>query len=95
MSEAQQKIVTWKEQARSITGITPTHDAVLQGTFDDLESFSNQLSVMAKLQSPTLRLKHWRAIFKGQTVCLYTIKILCRTNYNKCIYNLYIYVLQV
>ncbi|XP_040002556.1 dynein heavy chain domain-containing protein 1 isoform X2 [Xiphias gladius] len=65
VSQAQEKIAKWKEQALSLTSIIPTHDAVLQETLRVLESLSHQLAVMAKLQSPTLRHKHWKAIFEG------------------------------
>lgn len=78
MSQAQGKIAKWKEQALSLTSIIPAHDAVLQETLGILESLSSQLAVMAKLQSPTLRHKHLRAIFEGQTLCPYcNICILC------------------
>lgn len=46
----------------------PTHDAVMQKILGILESLSHQLAVMAKLQSPTLKHKHWKAIFEGQTL---------------------------
>ncbi|XP_044043043.1 dynein heavy chain domain-containing protein 1 isoform X2 [Siniperca chuatsi] len=65
VSQAQGKIAKWKEQAISLTCIIPTHDAVLQETLGILESLSHQLAVMAKLQSPTLKHKHWKAIFEG------------------------------
>ncbi|XP_018537954.1 dynein heavy chain domain-containing protein 1 [Lates calcarifer] len=65
VSQAQGKIAKWKEQALSLTSIIPAHDAVLQETLGILESLSSQLAVMAKLQSPTLRHKHLRAIFEG------------------------------
>ncbi|XP_040891858.1 dynein heavy chain domain-containing protein 1 [Toxotes jaculatrix] len=65
VSHAQEKIAKWKEQALSLASILPTHDAMLQETVGILESLSHQLAVMAQLQSPTLRHKHWRAIFKG------------------------------
>ncbi|XP_071359544.1 dynein heavy chain domain-containing protein 1 isoform X2 [Trachinotus anak] len=65
LSQAQEKIAKWKEQALSLTNIIPAQDLVLQETLGALERLSHQLAVMAKLQSPTLRHKHWRAIFEG------------------------------
>ncbi|XP_067441454.1 dynein heavy chain domain-containing protein 1 isoform X1 [Thunnus thynnus] len=65
VSQAQEKIAKWQEQAISLTSTIPTHDAVLQETLGILESLSHQLAVMAKLQSPTLKHKHWKAIFQG------------------------------
>ncbi|XP_042341799.1 dynein heavy chain domain-containing protein 1 [Plectropomus leopardus] len=65
VSQAQGEIAKWKEKALSLTSIIPTHDAVLQDTIGILESFSQRLEVMAKLQSPTLKHKHWKAIFEG------------------------------
>lgn len=67
MSQAQEKIAKWREQALSLTSIIPTHDAVLQETLGILESLSHRLAVVAELQNPTLRHKHWRVIFEGQT----------------------------
>ncbi|XP_076585176.1 dynein heavy chain domain-containing protein 1 [Chaetodon auriga] len=65
VSQAQGKITKWKEQALSLTSIIPTQDAVLQETLAKLERFNTQLAVLAKLQSPMLKHKHWRAVFKG------------------------------
>lgn len=73
MSQAQGKISEWKEQALSLTSIIPTHDAVLEKTLAILESLNHQLTVMAMLQSPTLKHKHWKAIFEGQTLCPHCI----------------------
>ncbi|XP_035515196.1 dynein heavy chain domain-containing protein 1-like [Morone saxatilis] len=70
VSQAQGKIAKWKEQVLSLTYIIPTHDAVLQETLRILESLSHQLAIMAELQSPTLKDKHWRVIFK-ETGLLY------------------------
>lgn len=82
VSQAQGKIAKWKEQALSLTSIIPTHDAVLQETLGNLESLSHQLVVMSKLQNHTLKPKHWKAIFEGQTLC---------PCYNKCMQPLHIY----
>ncbi len=71
MSQAQAKIAKWKEQALSLASTVPTHDAVLHETLGILESLSHQLAVMAKLQSPTLKHRHWKAIFEGETLCPY------------------------
>ncbi|XP_036951826.1 dynein heavy chain domain-containing protein 1-like isoform X4 [Acanthopagrus latus] len=65
VSQAQGKVSKWKEQALSLTSIIPTDDAVLQETLGNLDSLSHLLTFMAKLQSPTLRHKHWKAILKG------------------------------
>ena len=72
--QGQEKIAKWKEQALSLTSIIPTHDAVLQQTLGNLENLSHQLSVVAQLQSPTLKHKHWRAILEGQTEFSYCYK---------------------
>ncbi|XP_030593777.1 dynein heavy chain domain-containing protein 1 isoform X2 [Archocentrus centrarchus] len=64
VSKAQDKVAKWKEQAQSLTTAIPTSDAVLQAILGYLESSSHQLLVLAKLQSPTLKEKHWRAILQ-------------------------------
>lgn len=66
MSQAQEKVLEWKEQVQSLTSILPNHDPVLQEISGILEGVSCQLAIMAGLQSPTLRQKHWRTIFEGQ-----------------------------
>ncbi|KAM4583530.1 dynein heavy chain domain-containing protein 1 [Odontesthes bonariensis] len=65
VSEAQGKLVQWKEQAQSLTNVIPTDDAVLQETLGILENFSHQVEIMVKLRSPTVREKHWETIFQG------------------------------
>lgn len=65
VSQAQGKVAKWKEQALSLTSIIPADDAVLQETLGNLDSISHHLTFMAKLQSPTLKHKHWKAIFEG------------------------------
>nr|XP_046228919.1 dynein heavy chain domain-containing protein 1 [Scatophagus argus] len=65
VSQAQEKIAKWKEQALSLTSFIPTPDALLQKTFEILESLSHQLEIMAKLQSPTLKHKHWKVVCEG------------------------------
>ncbi|KAM9363159.1 dynein heavy chain domain-containing protein 1 [Symphorus nematophorus] len=65
VTQAQEKIAKWKEQALSLTRIIPSHDAVLQETLRILESLSHQLAVMAMLQSSSLKHKHWKAILEG------------------------------
>lgn len=67
VSQAQGNISMWKERALSLTSIVPTHDAVLQETLGTLEKLSCQLAVLAELQSPALKHRHWNAIFKDQT----------------------------
>lgn len=76
MLQAQGKITKWKEEALSLTSIIPTHDAVLEKTLGILETLNHQLAVMAMLQSPTLKHKHWKAIFEGQTLCPHCITYL-------------------
>ncbi|XP_071386131.1 dynein heavy chain domain-containing protein 1 [Centroberyx affinis] len=65
VSQAQEKVDVWQQQAASLTRTIPTHDPVLQETLRMLEHLSHQLAVMAKLWSPTLKHKHWRTIFQG------------------------------
>lgn len=65
VSQAEGKVAKWKEQALSLTSIIPADDAVLQETLGNLDSISHHLTFMAKLQSPTLKHKHWKAIFEG------------------------------
>ncbi|KAM9314087.1 dynein heavy chain domain-containing protein 1 [Pholidichthys leucotaenia] len=64
VSEAQKKIMNWEEQAKSLTDIPP-HDAVLRNVLGNLESLSRQLAIMAKLQSPRLKHKHWSTVLQG------------------------------
>lgn len=66
VSEAQRQIAEWEEEALRLTNLLPQHDAVIQTTLGVLKSFNNQLETLAKLQSPTLKQKHWRAVFEGQ-----------------------------
>ncbi|XP_066518551.1 dynein heavy chain domain-containing protein 1 [Hoplias malabaricus] len=65
VSRAQEKVNEWLQQAVSLAGVLPAHNAVLQVTSCSLERFREQLSILAKLSSPTLKIKHWRNIFKG------------------------------
>ncbi|KAM8879925.1 dynein heavy chain domain-containing protein 1 isoform 2-T5 [Spinachia spinachia] len=64
VSQAHGNICEWKERALSLTSVMPTHDAVLQDTLGTLEEFSCRVAVLAELQSPTLKRRHWDAIFK-------------------------------
>ncbi|XP_070987103.1 dynein heavy chain domain-containing protein 1 [Oncorhynchus clarkii lewisi] len=65
VSRAQEKVDEWLQQAVSQARTIPSRDAVLQETLGILERFNQQLPVLAKLSSPTLKHKHWRNIFKG------------------------------
>ncbi|KAK2817386.1 hypothetical protein Q5P01_025577 [Channa striata] len=65
VSQAQKKVAEWKQRALSLTSIILDDDPVLQNTLGMLEDMSHQLEVMAMLKSPSLRHKHWRAIFEG------------------------------
>lgn len=78
VSQAQEKVDMWQQQAVSLTRTIPTHDAVLQETLRMLESFSCHLAVMDKLWSPTLKDKHRRTIFQGQRLhCVINTWKLC------------------
>lgn len=66
VSQARTNIAKWKEQALSLTSIIPLNDDVMQETLGLMGNLSAQLVFMAKLQSPTLRQKHWRSISEGQ-----------------------------
>lgn len=82
MSEAQRQIAEWREEALCLTDLLPQNDAVIQTTLGVLKSFEDQLETLAKLQSPTLKQKHWRAIFEGQIFSIaYTVKHACSTVY--------------
>ncbi|KAI4890234.1 hypothetical protein NFI96_014008 [Prochilodus magdalenae] len=63
--KAQEKVSEWLQETDSIAKVIPPHDAVLQETLHNLERFNQQLSILAKLSSSTLKYKHWRNIFKG------------------------------
>lgn len=65
VSRAQEKVDERLQQAVSLARTIPSQDAVLQETLGILERFNQQLPVLAKLSSPTLKHKHWRNIFKG------------------------------
>ncbi|XP_029028963.1 dynein heavy chain domain-containing protein 1 isoform X2 [Betta splendens] len=65
VSQAQGKVSAWKEQAACLKSAISTDDPVLHDTLTTLENLSLQLAVMAKLKAPTLRHKHWEAIFNG------------------------------
>ncbi|KAM9857652.1 dynein heavy chain domain-containing protein 1 [Aulostomus maculatus] len=65
ISQAQEKIVKWQQQVESLTGIIPTHDAVLQEALETLGNLSRQLAIMAELQSSALKHSHWTAVLQG------------------------------
>lgn len=65
MSQARRNIAKWKEQALSLTSIIPLNDDVMQETLGAMENLKAQLDFMAKLQSPTLKQKHWQPILEG------------------------------
>lgn len=67
VSEAQDKVNEWLQRANSVAKVIPSSDEMLQETLHKFESFSQQLSLLAKLSSPTLKHKHWEYIFKGKT----------------------------
>lgn len=80
VSEAQSKIAEWKEEALCLTKRLAQDDAVIQTTLGVLKSLEDQLETLAKLQSPTLKQKHWRAIFEGQTWNIaFIVKAACST----------------
>lgn len=66
MSQAWRNIAKWKEQALSLTSIIPLNDDAMQETLGVMENLNAQLVFMTKLQSPTLKQKHWQRIFEGQ-----------------------------
>lgn len=68
VSLAQRKIAEWKEEVLRLTSVLPPRDAVIQTTLGTVESLNNQLEIIARLQSPTLKQKHWKAIFEGRTL---------------------------
>ncbi|XP_076023406.1 dynein heavy chain domain-containing protein 1, partial [Genypterus blacodes] len=63
--QAQVELHKWQQQACSLTDTIPACDPVLHQTLQILERFSCQLAVMAKLQSSSLKHKHWRSISHG------------------------------
>ncbi|KAK1786014.1 hypothetical protein P4O66_017557 [Electrophorus voltai] len=65
VSRSQEKVTKWLEQAAILAKVITSHNAVLQETLHTLESFNQQLSVLAKLSNPTVKHKHWTNIFKG------------------------------
>ncbi|XP_072546843.1 dynein heavy chain domain-containing protein 1 [Salminus brasiliensis] len=65
VSRAQEKVTGWLQQAVSLSRVIPAQDAVLQVAMCNLEELSQQLAILAKLSSPTLKYKHWRNICKG------------------------------
>ncbi|XP_030633907.1 dynein heavy chain domain-containing protein 1 [Chanos chanos] len=65
VASAQDKVNEWLQKATSLTRTIPSRDAVLEETAQTLEEVKQQLSVLAKLSSPTLKRKHWINIFKG------------------------------
>ncbi|XP_036412646.1 dynein heavy chain domain-containing protein 1 [Colossoma macropomum] len=65
VSRAQEKVSEWLQETVSLAKVIPPHDGVLQETLSTLEKFNQQLSILVKLSSPTLKYKHWRNIFNG------------------------------
>ncbi|XP_056157623.1 dynein heavy chain domain-containing protein 1 [Lampris incognitus] len=65
VSQAQEKVAAWQQQALSLTENIPAHNAVLQEILKTLQHFTHQLSDMARLHSPAFKDKHWRKLFKG------------------------------
>lgn len=51
-----------------LTSVMAPHEPVLQETVRALEGVGRRLAVMATMKAPTLRHKHWEAIFDGQTL---------------------------
>ncbi|XP_076832163.1 dynein heavy chain domain-containing protein 1 isoform X2 [Brachyhypopomus gauderio] len=65
VSRAQEKVQKWLEQADSLSKVIPSQNAVFQETLHILESFNQELSVLAKLSNSSVKQKHWRNIFRG------------------------------
>lgn len=72
VSRAQEKVDERLQQAVSLARTIPSQDAVLQETL--LERFIQQLPVLAKLSSPTLKHKHWKIIFKDLSGLLQSLE---------------------
>lgn len=68
MTEAQTHTATWKEEAQCLSNLLSHNDAVIQTTLGVLKTFEEHLGTLAKLQSPTLKQKHWKAVFEGQMI---------------------------
>ncbi|KAK2831187.1 hypothetical protein Q7C36_016273 [Tachysurus vachellii] len=64
VSEAQDKLNEWLQRANSVAKVISPSDEMLQDTVCVFEKFSQQLSLIAKLSSPTMKHKHWANIFK-------------------------------
>ncbi|XP_039513458.1 dynein heavy chain domain-containing protein 1-like, partial [Pimephales promelas] len=65
VAKTQDKVNEWLQQAEAFAKVIPSHDPLLQKTLQILQGFSQLLSVLSKLSSPTLKQKHWRNISKG------------------------------
>lgn len=66
VSEAQNMVNEWLQRANSIAKVIPSSDEVLRETLYVFERISQQLSLLAKLSSSTMKHKHWANIFKGK-----------------------------
>jgi len=66
VAKTQDKVNEWLQQAEAFAKVIPSHDPLLQKTLQILQGFSQLLSVLSKLSSPTLKQKHWRNISKGK-----------------------------
>ncbi|XP_049322976.1 dynein heavy chain domain-containing protein 1 isoform X2 [Astyanax mexicanus] len=62
VARAQEKVSKWLQQAASFSSVIPAQDLVLLEAKQNLDQFSQQLSVLAQLSSPTLKPTHWRNI---------------------------------
>ncbi|XP_069041728.1 dynein heavy chain domain-containing protein 1 isoform X2 [Lepisosteus oculatus] len=65
VAHAQEKVNDWLNQASLLVQTLPAQDNVFKETMQLIENFSQQLPLLLKLSSPTLKHKHWRHIFKG------------------------------
>ncbi|MBN3311494.1 DNHD1 protein, partial [Atractosteus spatula] len=65
VAHAQEKVNDWLHQASLLVQTLPANDNVFRETMQLIENFSQQLPLLLKLSSPTLKHKHWRHIFKG------------------------------
>ncbi|XP_053710883.1 dynein heavy chain domain-containing protein 1 isoform X1 [Synchiropus splendidus] len=63
--DVEEKIKAWQRQATELADIISTDDVMLQMILEKMDSLRCQLTVLAKLQDPMLKQKHFRAVFNG------------------------------
>ncbi|XP_048836493.1 dynein heavy chain domain-containing protein 1 isoform X2 [Brienomyrus brachyistius] len=65
VQRAQGRVSEWLQQAEELAQSIPASDTVLRNAQQLLEGFSQQLSVLANLNSPKIKPKQWRNILKA------------------------------